>query len=453
MCIRFLSRTTMVVLGLAFVLSAGCSSHKSAYEDRAPGPLMPSQASRSDAPVQPVTFEAPPVLDAEEVLSPELYKGQYHVVKSDVYTYGLMNDYVMDTDFGTYDVVSDEMLRIRVQETQALAALEEISKTKEFGKAVGRAGKGPFVAVKNLILHPADTISGVPKGLWRFTTRLGEMAAHRRGELEESRAKEFIMFSQFKRQIAYQLDVDVYSSNSELQKKLNSVAWASYAGGMTVNVSMFFIPAPVGFVVRGIDSTRRLNLILRDSAPEDLRRMNRKLLVEAGFDKGLAKAFVHHPWFSPRHKTFIVDALVRMEDTKNRDVFLRLAMASDSEEGALLFQRIAEMMQGYDERVARIQKIVELHGLPLAYTNDQRLVLLLVVDYGVWSQLQAGMIQDFSQYEPEESLVKQREIRITGRLSQRSQQELVSRGIALHERSYMELQPPPPEAEQEDGEE
>jgi hypothetical protein len=439
---------TCVVLSLSIGFSTGCSSQKSKTVGQPVSPKMPSQ-SRDGAPAaQPASFEPYPVLEAKDILAPELFKGDHHAVDDEVYTFGFMNTYVMNTDFDTYEVIGDEMLRIRVQEMPAMAALEEVSKTKEFAKSTGRAAKGPFVAAKNLILHPVDTISGVPKGMWQYMTRIGEMTRGKRGEFEESVAKELINFSAFKRRIAYQLNVDVYSSNKELQKRLNSVSWATYAGGMTVTVAMFYIPGPAGIIVRGTDATRRLNLIMRDKAPENLRRYNRRLLVEAGFDKDLARQFTEHRLLSPRHKTFIVDALVGMENVEYREIFLQAAMTAASEEDALIFQRVAEMMRGYHDRQAPLRQIVDVDGFPMACTTDNKLVGFMVWDYVVWSKAAADAMGDFAAYTMEEASIEQREIWITGRLSPRAREELSALGVTLHENSFPKLQPPPePETE------
>ena len=80
-----------------------------------------------------------------------------------------------------------------------------------------------FRGAKNLITHPVDTVTGVPKGVGRLFSRVGEMFGGGRGEQEDSVAKELVGFSRVKRQYAHKLGVDVYSSNKVLQKELNRV--------------------------------------------------------------------------------------------------------------------------------------------------------------------------------------------------------------------------------------
>ena len=439
-----------IVLAAAVAWTAGCSSKKPSTT-RLPGPAALPSGGGQTTPADPAEgFEAPPVFDAEEILTGPLYKDDFHRVDDDVYNFGYLNFFTVWSDFGEYDVIGEDMLRIRVQELHAIAALAEMSKTKQFGRAVKQAAKNPFIAAKNLIIHPVDTLSGVPKGMWRYMTRLGGMVTGKRGKQEESVAKELIMFSGVKRKLAYRLDVDVYSSNKELQKKLNSVSWAMYAGGMTVSVATFYDPAPVGVIVRVVGATRGLKKLLRDDAPDDLRRMNRKLLIEAGFDATVVKEFIAHRVFSPRHRTYIVNALVKMDQAADRDVFLRLALNAESEEDALMFQRMAEMMIGYHERVAPVQRIVPVRGFPVAYTAEQKLAVFLPLDYAIWTLAAAESMQSFATHETEGHPVKGREIWITGRQSPRAHREIEALGIVVHENAFPTLQPPPDEEQEEE---
>ena len=167
------------------------------------------------------------------------------------------------------------MLRIRVHEIEALAALGEMSASREFTTAVGNALKSPFVATWNLITRPVDSITGLPVGAWNHLKRTSELAKGERGEFEDSAVREFIGFESKKRVIAHRLGVDPYSSNKELQKRLNRFAWVSFVGGLP---SMF---VPFTGDEQPRDETApaapsdRMSEILLDYSPEDLRRLNR----------------------------------------------------------------------------------------------------------------------------------------------------------------------------------
>ncbi|UCF32569.1 MAG: hypothetical protein JSV78_09565 [Phycisphaerales bacterium] len=428
-----------VLCGLACVAGNGCAS----YEPAGRGPV--SQA-RDRGPVvvePPSEFETPPVLSAREILPAELYEGPHHRVEDAVLTYGYANTYTVVSDYDTYAVVGDDMLRARVQEIAALAALEEISRSRAFADGVVQAAKSPFRAAKDLILHPVDTISGIPKGMWRIINRVGGMVAVRRGEFEESVIRELIAFSWVKRQYAHMLGVDVYSTNSVLQKELNRVSWAAHAGAVGVAIPVWYIPGAAGITVQATMATARLNTILRDFSPEDLRRLNRKKLVDAGFETGLVDNFLSHRWFSPRHKTYIADALEGLADVEGKDTFLSVALSASSEEDALFFQRMADMMRGYHDHISPVRRIVVVWGLPAAYTAEESLALFLQLDYGSWTQAAAEASQAIAEFQLSDAPIARRELWLTGRLSDHAREKTASLGIVVHENSYDELQPPP----------
>ena len=196
---------------------------------------------RAQASDQPVVYETPGILDAYEILPPELLEGKDYWVGRRVVSYGLNNRYTINSHFGKFEANGEEMLRIREHEIKAIGGLREIKKTKAFGEAFKKAATSPLKGAQALITDPVATVKGIPKGIGKFFGRIGEMTKGGRGDQEDGYAKELIGFAKVKRQYAYKYGVDVYSSNEVLQKDLNSVAWAGFAGGMTVNVAMMGI--------------------------------------------------------------------------------------------------------------------------------------------------------------------------------------------------------------------
>ena len=190
-------------------------------------------------------FQLSPVPKASEIVPAALLKGPHYAVDEFVLTRGLENQYTLTSDYGPFAAYGDGMLRIRIQEIQALTAMAGMKKTTQFADALVQAGKSPFKGAGNLILHPVDTVTGVPKGAWRYLTRIGRLVRGQRGETEDSGLKELIGFGGAKRKLANELGVDVYSTNKILQKEMNSLAWAGYAGGMTFQAATMGIGAVV----------------------------------------------------------------------------------------------------------------------------------------------------------------------------------------------------------------
>jgi hypothetical protein len=378
-------------------------------------------------------YENPPTLIASEYLPPKLFKSKYHTVDEEVSTFGFTNSYRIDTKYFMMDIQGDATLRKRVREAYALAVMAKIKKTKQFGKAAKNAAKAPFSFAKNLVTSPVDTVASVPKGLWRYITRVGEMAQGNREEVEDSVGKELVGFSGAKRKLAHKLGVDVYSTNQTLQNELNSVAWAAFSGGFIVSLAM----TPVK-VLSLTNTSHRMNKVLADYSPEDLRKINRKKLQKLVSKDVLIKKFLKHPYYSPRHETILVDALYTMKGTKSIDKFIYRANTAESLEDAFLFQRIAELLSQYHENISPIKKIVigPTRGLPMAVTKDNKLIMALLVDYGVWSRPAAGWIRELAEANRRVDPNRKIELWITGTLSVIAKGEIELLGISVVEKAF-----------------
>ncbi len=400
---------------------------------------------RGQSSAPPVEYETPGVLDAYEILPPSLLEGKNYWVDRRVVSFGLNNRYTIHSHFGKFEANGEDMLRIREQEIKAIESLREIKKSKAFGEAVKKAVKSPIKGAKSLITDPVNTVKGVPKGIGKLFSRIGEMTKGGRGGSEDSYTKELIGFSAVKRQYANKFGVDVYSSNEVLQKELNSVAWAGFAGGVGVKLAMMPIKGASEAAYYSIQATKLthgMNMILLDSAPEDLRRINRDKLIQMGVKEPVIKEFLHHPAYSPRHETILVHALAEMQGVKNREQFIKLALYAEYEEEAFLYQRMAEMLHGYHTHVKPIKELIPVRKFVVGYTSDQTIVATFPLDLLYWIELadlgSAALVRLDLTGRP----IKKTEIWVTGTLTPRAMQEFNARGLVIKERAGEELMPP-----------
>ncbi len=393
---------------------------------------------------QPVGYETPGVLDAYEILPPNLLEGKNFWLDRRVVSYGLNNRYTINSHFGKFEANGEDMLRIREHEIRAIGGLREIKKSKAFGEAVKKAASSPLKGAKALITDPVDTIAGIPKGVGKFFGRIGEMVKGGRGDLEEGYTKELIGFSKVKRQYANKFGVDAYSSNKVLQKELNSLAWAGFAGGMTVTVAMLPIKGASNtafYAVKGTQLTYGMNKILLDSSPEDIQKLNRKKMEEMGVRESVIKEFLRHLAYSPRHSTILVHALAEMQGVKNREQFIKQALHAQYEVEAFFYQRMAEMLHGYHTHVKPIKEIIPVRKLVLGYTSDQTIVTTVPLDLLYWIKLADLGSAAFVRMDLTGRPIKKKELWVTGTLTPRAMKELNARGIVIKERAGEVLMP------------
>ena len=91
----------------------------------------PFEVRRAEA-----VFEELPELKASEILKPELLKGPHFVVRDPVPTGSGINQFTIDSDFGVFEADGNEMLLQRLKEIDAIARLQEVSRTDEFKKSL-----------------------------------------------------------------------------------------------------------------------------------------------------------------------------------------------------------------------------------------------------------------------------------------------------------------------------
>ena len=376
-------------------------------------------------------YETPQVLQAEDVLPEELLKSDLYTIENEVSTHGYTNTYQINSIFGKFTAHGNEMLFQRIQEIRAIQELDNIRKSKKFAEGVKAGAKAPFSFVKNLIMHPVDTISGVPKGLWRYGSRAGEMATGDKSEYEDSVGKELILFSAQKRKLAYDLNVDVYSSNKVLQENMNSVSWASYSGGIAVTVAL----APLG-PVRLTKTAHNVNNLVRDNSPEDLRKINRNVLEKLNVPEDDIKEFLDSRWLSPRHETAIAHSLENLRLQKGVSDFIKLVTTSNSEEDAFFFQNITHLIEHYITNTVESQISIVIHNNFALLRVRKHFVFPLLVDNGYWSEFGANLMSTFasdlrSEYGEDVQIL----LWITGEVSDKAKKELAALKILLSENS------------------
>lgn len=148
-------------------------------------------------------YENPPALKASKILLAAIISGPHHRVDDKVFNDGYINTYSINSPFGQFKAVSSAMLPIRVHEVNAIAAMEEVKKSKEYGESVKEAAVDIGEGAKALITRPKAAISGSITGIGKLFQRGAEsLFQSKPGQYEDSRAKSLIDFSKTKRDYA-----------------------------------------------------------------------------------------------------------------------------------------------------------------------------------------------------------------------------------------------------------
>ena len=220
-------------------------------------------------------YEQPPIVNITDLLPASAVSGPGFFVQPQVPTNGAMGQYaivansgVFGNDPGTYYVESLDLLKIRLSEIPAIVQLDNMSATSLFTNALVSSAERPVSAAANMILHPEDTVTGLPSGIGSFFDRVGLGA----GQIVSSATSSFgsgqaagqtgmatataLGYNQLRRDLARRLHVDPYTSNPILTRKLNKAAWIMFSARITVDAAMMAVPASIA--ISGVEFTNDL---------------------------------------------------------------------------------------------------------------------------------------------------------------------------------------------------
>lgn len=385
-------------------------------------------------------YESPETLIASDVLPEDLQFGENYQVRgktattADTKTHGFTHSFDIISPFGRFEAHSQAMVQKMAHEIKTIRILSEIKKTKSFFVALENAGRSSYRGVNDLILHAPDTVTGLPEGGWRFLSHSGELTTGD-GENQEKELNAMLEgFGKLKRQYAYQLGVDPYSTNRVLQRELNSISWAGFAGKAGVSLVTDPLKDTAGMMIVRTPFFENLETIVRDNTPEDLQHINREKLKEMGADDSVIETFLNHPEYSPTCKTIIVHALAEMNGVKNRDQFIKQAILAQHEENTFIQQRNAEMMMSYHKNIKPFLELIPVQRSVVGHTADQTIVATYSLDHVYWTELTDLFVSEvLALLKSPDYPAKQFILRISGKFSDRARMVLSDKGIILEE--------------------
>ena len=375
-------------------------------------------------------FEPIPLqLNASLIVPDSLMAGPGYKVDTVAVSDGFNNTYVVETNLGDRQAVSDYQLGRTIQEFQALQVLDEMSRRGVFGDAMKGGVQAAWEGGKALVNAPVETTKGAVKGVGRWMGNIGR-AARSKDPYQENAFSAAVGWAGTRRAFALELGVDPYTDWMPLQEALTSVAKAAFAGGITAGV---LTDAAVGgttfgTIIEVTGLTAEMNAILIDNPPEQLTRINTEKLSGIGVPEAAIRPFMLNYNYTPMEKSLLVEALVRMEGAKGRDLFIGQAAAAPDPIVARFIQQRATMMSNFHNRVAKTD-IVDIGGLVWARTGDGRLIGVFPIDFLAWTPETSDAVADAAQVD-----AKGREIWLEGSASPVAREALTKSGWTVKDR-------------------
>lgn len=332
--------------------------------------------------VAKVSYEDRVVLKSSSFLPAEVVKNTLFTVEESVANDGFINSYKVHYGQHSFQAHSNIGLYKLVQEIKAIDAMKQVEGSDAFVNALEKSGVATVEGLKKLFTDPGNTLEKAATGINNLFARVEESIFNSSpGKTEDSRLKQSVGFSNAKREIAFRYKVDVYSDNALLQEHLDRLAWAEYAGGLTLGVASLPIGGAVGATLTVSGTARLLGELIATLPPAELKLRNRKKLAVMGINSNLADLFIEIPYMSPLQQTAYVMALEKMTAVRDKSLPLQAALQINNQDMARYMTAIMVMLADYNKKIKPIVRFNTVARFFGGVDKDGKLIVILPADY------------------------------------------------------------------------
>jgi hypothetical protein len=314
-----------------------------------------------------------------------LTKGNNYRVAAKVRGDGNMRIFVVDTNYGKFQVEGVELTRVFIQELKALDALEKISQSDTFAKSLGRAATAPIRYGANLIVNPVgtfgDSLSGVANMFDRTTASLANPNADRATTTDS-----LLGVDDARRELAVGLGVDPYTDFPPLAKKLTEVASAIAAGGLSVKATLAVIPGAALIAVSSVSTVQSASDTLRDKTSAQIVQEVKSTLLQLNVPPDTVARFVTNRAYTPADLLLISRALARL-NVNNTQAFIDRAAEANTRGVAFFQRRRAELLSERSQELGGITDFIIVGGFPLNRSRAGNIIALFPFDDVAWTAI------------------------------------------------------------------
>lgn len=332
-------------------------------------------------PIRAQDFEQPPDTPVSQVLGAQA-SGSNYSVADPVYSDGLMHNFTLQTNYGSFQVSGDAMMRDRLREMNALASLEAMSKSDVFLKSLGQSAKAPITFGKNLVNDPDATMKRAASGVSRMFDRVGTGIKNRNASRDTTMGS-ILGVAAAQRQIAVQLGVDPYTDFPPLAQALNDIATASAMGGLSIKALTMAIPGGIGVAVGSSSAVENITTALAEKTSAEIVETVKARLAALRVPPDVADRLVQNRVYSPADLLVMAEMLAALNAEGTVIFVSRAADAATRDEA--VFQRVRARLLAEQGAALGIRAFVDVGGFPLNRLADGRILALFPFDEVAWT--------------------------------------------------------------------
>ena len=331
--------------------------------------------------------ESYPVLNSNKILGPEYLSSTYHRVDS----IDIKDDYYnfqIESNIGSYKIISLALLKKRINEIIKLSqAIDQYAQQDdEFsddlrsqlsvsGDSAVEILSSPFKTARKLASQLTSNLDATLEGEDPFVREQNNRYL--------SREPDDVTTARHKRNVAFQLGLDMYSSNYKVQSFLNTVANARAAGKISAGVGL---NNSFANIQKRNELDIKISYILKNKSISELNEYNVNALLKLGINKRLIKAFIEHSVLSPTNKTTITSYLSDMGIVARLDSYIEVVLTANDEVTALSYEQLSKMLLRYYNEIEKFSAFYNYKGRAAVLTESRRIVFFDCADLLIWSE-------------------------------------------------------------------
>jgi len=303
------------------------------------------------------------------------------IVRSD----GVMRIFDVDTPYGNFAFDGVEFAKLRIHELNAIAAIEKMSQSEEFGKAFGRAALGPIKFGADLITNPAGTVERSLSGIGNMFDRVGAGLSNNRAD-RDGFVDSLIGVSDTQRELAVDLDV-VYTDFPPLAQKLKEMAGVMASGGLPIKAGLSFVPGGIGIAISSVATVSDARDTLRSKTAAQVIAETRATLLGLGIPDENISRLVENRNYTPADLLIMALALKKL-NAENTTAFVDHVAGAGTRNVAFYHRRRAQILAARSNELGGIVSFVTFGGQPINIARNGNVVAAFTVDDISWTDVQ-----------------------------------------------------------------
>jgi hypothetical protein len=312
--------------------------------------------------------------------------GPNYTVKPIVRSDGVMRIFDVDTSYGKFTFDGVEFTKLRLHELEAVAAIEKMSQSEEFGKAFARTALGPIKFGADLITNPAGTVERSLHGISNMFDRVGAGLSNSSADRDQV-MDSLLGVSDTQRRLAVELDVDPYTDFPPLAQRLKEMAGAMAGGSLPVRAGLALVPGGVGIAVSSVATVDSAKDTLRDKTAAQVIVEVRGILQSLDVSPEATSRLVENRNFTPADMLIMALALKQLH-AQNTGAFVEHAAGAGTRGVAFYQRRRAQILAARNTELGGLVSFITVGGQPINVSRNGSIVAAFMFDDVAWTELQ-----------------------------------------------------------------